>query len=544
MIPTVQLSFEAGGRRARYVAMLSPLLSALAMFALSTLGTNNRTDISDWGAGYAESQLPSTLAHRRLYHPHNVALFLNCLHMMDHSDTNWDNSLDIGEYKDFSNALAQHLYDKEIGQSLPKDLKSVFTDYAEKTDGKSNQIIDIYGSGPGEGDGVEKIQLRMLDELCNETAVAIDALFKEEHERVDRGNVLGGTEGAEAVQAAHNSNNVSTIVSLVCVCSVVEPITNLFCVFSQASAHHKGRGPQPVAINASFTMTIPENLTIDDLITSLENGEDLGHLGHAFDQFVKSVIKGLGGSVGDDEDGDDLDVDGDDEEEEDDGNSTNTTRWLREARHGLYYDEGMIEVEHHHRRLNIGLSPGSAQIYKFVESACPGAPNTTVLDDIVDTIAELIPFGNNSDVDDEEEEEEPFPGMSRKEIQCVTAMGKYKIIVDEEEEEKEGGLQNIYARAMTATKSAIDGGGLEAELEKEPDVGLFHVEGHGVVEDDDFDPYEEVEGEVEEEDDEGGLRTVDIVLISVGSILILCLCCVLCFVELERKTRPRPGVNN
>lgn len=40
------------------------------------------------------------------------------------------------------------------------------------------------------------------------------------------------------------------------------------------------------------------------------------------------------------------------------------------------------------------------------------------------------------------------------------------------------------------------------------------------------------------------LSTVDLVLIVVGSTLILCLCFYLCCVEVERKTRPRPGVQD
>jgi len=61
------------------------------------------------------------------------------------------------------------------------------------------------------------------------------------------------------------------------------------------------------------------------------------------------------------------------------------------------------------------------------------------------------------------------------------------------------------------------------------------------VADEEFDPYAEefVEDAVEVEADEKKMQTLDIVLISLGAGLIFCLCCVLCFVELERKTRPK-----
>ena len=120
-------------------------------------------------------------------------------------------------------------------------------------------------------------------------------------------------------------------------------------------------------------------------------------------------------------------------------------------------------------------------------------------------------------------------------------MGKYNIVVDQKEVEKDGGLAGVYEKAEEATKAAIEEGVMEEKIHQEPGADLFHVEGVGTVEDDAFDPYEAVEND---DDEDKGLRTVDIILISVGSVLIFCLCCVLCFVELERKTRPRPGVNN
>jgi hypothetical protein len=62
-------------------------------------------------------------------------------------------------------------------------------------------------------------------------------------------------------------------------------------------------------------------------------------------------------------------------------------------------------------------------------------------------------------------------------------MGKFKIDVDEEEEKAEGGLSSVYQHVQAATRAAIDRGEMEKELEKQPGVTMFHVEGHGMVDD-------------------------------------------------------------
>jgi hypothetical protein len=207
MVPTLRLTHELrnGSRRARYLAILSPLLGALAILAFATSALNQPRQVSEWAA---DSFLPF-LGHRRLYQPANVGQYLHCMKLMDSSDTDWDNSLDIDEYKDFSNKLADHYYGQQVGNVLPKELKDIFTDYAEKTDGKSNQIIDIYGSGVGEADSVEVAQLRMLDQLCQDTSSQIDAMFEAEHARVDPDAKEGavGTSGTVSlyVYSSHKS---------------------------------------------------------------------------------------------------------------------------------------------------------------------------------------------------------------------------------------------------------------------------------------------------------------------------------------------------
>lgn len=193
MIPTLQLSFEAGARRARYLAVSVPLLSAMVLLLLAVLDPNNSSgmvsqEVSEWMPSYM------MVGRRRLHHPHNLRLYLSCTRILDQSDVNWDNSINIDEFKVFSNSMADHMYTQQIGSDLPRALSDIFTEFAEKSDGKSTKIIDIYGSGPGERDGVTKAQEEMLEELCNKTAAHIDSMFKDEHDRVDHGPPQGHKE--------------------------------------------------------------------------------------------------------------------------------------------------------------------------------------------------------------------------------------------------------------------------------------------------------------------------------------------------------------
>ena len=120
---------------------------------------------------------------RRLHHPHGeIKKYLMCTRLLATSDGNYDNSLDLNEFQDFSN----HYADESMGvtlsdaTSLPEPLQAVFRDYAEKTDGRNNQIIDIYGSRNGERNGITARQEELLENLCNETSVILDGLFSEE----------------------------------------------------------------------------------------------------------------------------------------------------------------------------------------------------------------------------------------------------------------------------------------------------------------------------------------------------------------------------
>ena len=265
-------------------------------------------------------------------------------------------------------------------------------------------------------------------------------------------------------------------------------------------------------------MTMPPNMTIEDLKATLKSGEDPGHLKHAFSSFVSSVVQHLndGENVTDVSPGDQKPVEKvfdsgvvkhptDASIDSDGGNSTgdherrlyDIHNAVRRRSELIEFDAGEVEaVPGHTWRRLIDMDPNSVEIYDYVESPCPGNENTT----------------------------------------CVTALGKYKVEVDEDEEKKEGGLTSIYEHAQKATMDAIDRGEMEKELEKEPDGNMFHVEGHGTVEDMNFNPYAEVKAE-----EKKSMPTLDIILISVGCTLVFCLCCVLCFVELEPKTRPRPN---
>jgi len=131
-----------------------------------------------------------------------------------------------------------------------------------------------------------------------------------------------------------------------------------------------------------------------------------------------------------------------------------------------------------------------------------------------------------------------------EEPKCVTALGMFKLKVDAETEKQEGGMEGLYNKASAATLRSVNDGTLSKNLDQKQardEKTWFEIEGPGVVADEEFDPYAEefVEDAVEVEADEKKMQTLDIVLISLGAGLIFCLCCVLCFVELERKTRPK-----
>ncbi|CAB9524883.1 expressed unknown protein [Seminavis robusta] len=485
-------SASPSSRQSRYLAILAPLVGALVVLAMATVSMDRPDQVSEWTVG---TFLPEFM-HRRLHHPHGeIAKYFACTRVLASSDHDYDNALNLEEYKSFMNTYADEHWSQQVGEDLPTELKEIFNKYAKATEGKSTDIIDIYGSRNGERDGISAHQEDLLEGLCNATDVTLGEMFKSEHE------TLGVT------------------------------VTDVSEVREVGGGTAKG-GVQRLAVNASFTMTLPEGMSLQDLLDSLESGEDPGHLRHAFKSFVTGVVGHIGGTIeegGGDSDGnstvDDATLDFDD----------NTTRRELERfgaggiRGGLLIAFDATEEDNpaRFRRLNIGFDPNSAEIYNYVESLCPGQNASSLVDSIKGTLGGI--FGgngtNSTDLEDVVEKS------------CVTAMGKYKIDVDEAEERSEGGLTAIYQKASDATKEAIDSGALETELEKEPDGDLFHVEGHGVVEDDSFDPFVEVT--LQEEEHEKSMRTVDIILISVGSAIILCLCCVLCFVELERKTRPR-----
>lgn len=559
----------------RYLGSFAPIVGALVVLTLAAASMNDNNNSDGYGH------------HRRLHHPREIKEYLQCTRILANSDRNYDNSLDIDEFKDFSNTLADERIGVSIGDNtnLPKQLKAIFVDYAARTEGKSNKIIDIYGSRNGERDGITAHQEELLEDLCNVTSVTLHELLHKEEEHLDK--------GLEGVGEMHEEDHTEA------------PATT-----APAVVHH---APKKVMVNTSFTMTIPDNMTADDLQHTLDTGEDPGGLKDAFTHFVDDVVHTLN----------ETDVDATDTDTPE--GATTAAEEAEGAGRLLLRGKDSTTADEYYptRRLNIGFDSSSAEIYKFVESLCPGeapageagdsedeedeAPDTKEEKEeqsgssgIVDKFGRMIggdemkaeeeekknakksnstatapPSADDeseSESEDEDEDEESLEvfeseeaeeeeekergnarklqldasnmteteyvaattNMSRHALRCVTAMGKFRIEVDEEDEAREGGLEQVYKRAATATKSAIDSGVLEKRLEETPQDNIFHVEGHGVIEDDSFDPYVEV--------DNKKLRTLDIVLISVGSALILSLCCILCFVELERKTRPRPGV--
>jgi len=547
MIPTVQLRFEAGARRARYLAILAPLLGALAILTFATLSMNDADQVQE----LADSFLPF-YGHRRLHHPHgNLKFYLACTRLLSDCDKDYDNSLTIEEYKEFTNKVADKKYKKQIHNTMPKELRELFAKYSGLTEGKSNQIIDIYGSRNGERDGISGKQESYLEELCNSTNVEIDNLFADQA-AAEGENVTELEECLEEIIDEEEGQRY--LLGIIprprrrrtAGCPSAAEVAEKKVVKQPKGPVH---GPQSVAVNASMSLTVPDDMTVADLQKTLETGEDVGGLQHAVGQFAQEVVSHLGHghhapkAVGSSHGGggnstnssDSFDEGNSIDDSQDEAVVSNETRYLRGDEFELLpgtlisYDGGFYDEDgnQRRRRLNIGFANNSAQIYAYVESICPGAQeeHKSALVSAMESVGNLLNGTNTTQ------------GPT-----CVTALFKYKIIVDEEEEELDGGLANIYQMAEEATLAAIDDGTLEHIIEQEPGGGSgFHVEGKGAVSDDSFDPYEDVESD---DDEDKGLRTVDIILISVGSVLIFCLCCVLCFVELERKTRPRPGVNN
>ena len=154
-----------------YLGALAPLLVALIVLSLTTQHP---------GQSLYYNQSWITHGRRRLYHPHNAAAFFLCTRMLSNSDGNFDNSLTMDEFKEFANTYAEHKYSTTVGQNLPKDLREIFNKYAQETEGKSNQIIDIYGSRNGERDGITKHQGDLLEALCNATSNTLDNMFAQE----------------------------------------------------------------------------------------------------------------------------------------------------------------------------------------------------------------------------------------------------------------------------------------------------------------------------------------------------------------------------
>jgi hypothetical protein len=157
---------------------LAPLVGALVMMTMATLSLNRPEEISDWAVDTFHYM------HRRLYHPHNAAAYFSCTRMLSQSDKNYDNSLTMDEFKGFTNMYADDRYGTSVGQNLPKDLREIFNTYAAETEGKSNQIIDIYGSRNGERDGITKHQEDLLEALCNATSNTLEDMFGKEHKEL------------------------------------------------------------------------------------------------------------------------------------------------------------------------------------------------------------------------------------------------------------------------------------------------------------------------------------------------------------------------
>ena len=155
---------------------------------------------------------------RRLHHPHGeIKKYLMCTRLLAKSDGNYDNSLTMDEFRDFSNQLADESMGVTLGAdgdgTLPAELQKVFVDYATKTEGRSKQIIDIYGSRNGERNGITAHQEQLLEDLCNETSVILDGLFSEE------AKMLGQTAMTESTMREVDHHDVSIKGLIMCLWS-------------------------------------------------------------------------------------------------------------------------------------------------------------------------------------------------------------------------------------------------------------------------------------------------------------------------------------
>jgi hypothetical protein len=162
---------NSNGHRRYHMTPLVVTLIVVTMAATLSLKNRPAEQITDW----------ATDMHRRLFHPHDAPAYFACTRMLSTSDTDYDNSLTMDEFKGFTNLYADDKYGTTVGQNLPKDLREIFNQYAAETEGKSNQIIDIYGSRNGERDGITKHQEDLLEELCNATSNTLDKMFGIEH---------------------------------------------------------------------------------------------------------------------------------------------------------------------------------------------------------------------------------------------------------------------------------------------------------------------------------------------------------------------------
>ena len=174
---------ETTSRRSYFKGTVAPLVGALVVLALAACSMNNNPEqVTEWTDTFGSYQEWFGMSsHRRLHHPHEIKKYLMCTRILASSDRNYDNALDIDEFKDFSNRLADESLGVSLGNSLlPKELKGIFVDYAARTEGRSNQIIDIYGSRNGERDGITAHQEELLENLCNETSYTLGDLLKEE----------------------------------------------------------------------------------------------------------------------------------------------------------------------------------------------------------------------------------------------------------------------------------------------------------------------------------------------------------------------------
>jgi len=233
---------DATTHKSRFLVTLAPRLGAIVAVVLTVaLACVNMkcplgVSVSAWTENYkwmssssssSSSSSTRSTVHRGLYHPKgDIRKYFLCTRIMSNSDRNYDNSLDVDEYRVFINALADETFGMNLGRdststsasassssstgstgattnTLPLQLQDIFTDYANRTEGKSSDIIDIYGSGSGEQSGISAEQQNLLEGLCNATNYALQSLFKDEAER------LGVQEKSGEI---HDEDAVSTFV--------------------------------------------------------------------------------------------------------------------------------------------------------------------------------------------------------------------------------------------------------------------------------------------------------------------------------------------